>query len=208
MPGPARPHQEIVGQSHRDHQGDPGDDEGHACGILLQSSHRALARLHVPRRGERYFPQSLAGNYLGTIDFQADQWPAAYRDKLFTLNFHGRRVNVDRLERSGSGYVGRHEPDIFFAADPWFRGIDLSYGPDGSVFVLDWSDTGEYLLSGSFDGKVKVWSIDTRHCVATHSETDKTLWSVKWLPKTGRSESFATAGANRSISFYREATGG
>ena len=75
--------------------------------------------------------------------YLADQWPEPYRGKLFTLNFHGRRVNVERLDRSGSGYVGRHEPDIFFAADPWFRGIDLSYGPDGSVFVLDWSDTGE-----------------------------------------------------------------
>ena len=72
-----------------------------------------------------------------------DQWPEAYRGKLLTLNFHGRRVNVERLERSGSGYVGRHEPDILFAADPWFRGIDLSYGPDGSVFILDWSDTGD-----------------------------------------------------------------
>ena len=30
-----------------------------------------------------------------------------------------------------------------FAADPWFIGIDLSYGPDGGVYVLDWSDTGE-----------------------------------------------------------------
>src|SRR5262249_3647613 len=35
------------------------------------------------------------------------------------------------------------EPDILFAADPWFRGIDLCYGPDGNVYVLDWSDTGE-----------------------------------------------------------------
>ncbi|KAI4242244.1 MAG: hypothetical protein L6R40_004115 [Gallowayella cf. fulva] len=76
------------------------------------------------------------------------------------------------------------------------------------VFSLDWSDTGEFLLSGAFDGKAKVWSIDRRECVATHTETDKTLWSVKWLPKTGRNEGFATAGANRSISFYREATGG
>ena len=75
--------------------------------------------------------------------YQGDQWPEAYRGKLFTLNFHGRRVNVDRLERAGGGYVGRHEPDILFAADPWFRGIDLGYGPDGGVFVLDWSDTGE-----------------------------------------------------------------
>jgi superkiller protein 8 len=76
------------------------------------------------------------------------------------------------------------------------------------IFSVDWSDTGEYLLSGSYDGKAKVWSIDQRTCVATHSETEKTLWCVKWLPKTGRSEGFATAGANRSISFYREATGG
>ena len=81
--------------------------------------------------------------HTGMSIYLADQWPAAYRGKLLTLNFHGRRVNVERLERSGSGYVGRHEPDMLFAADPWFRGIDLSYGPDGSVFILDWSDTGE-----------------------------------------------------------------
>ncbi|MCJ1475385.1 superkiller [Lambiella insularis] len=76
------------------------------------------------------------------------------------------------------------------------------------IFSLDWSDTGEYLLSGAFDGKAKVWSIDQRTCVATHTETDKTIWSAKWLPKTGKNEAFAIAGANRSISFYREATGG
>ncbi|PYH47689.1 SKI complex subunit WD repeat protein SKI8 [Aspergillus saccharolyticus JOP 1030-1] len=76
------------------------------------------------------------------------------------------------------------------------------------IMSLSWSNTGEYLLSGSFDGKVKVWSIDTRACVATHSETEKSIWSVRWLPKIGRSEGFATAGASRSISFYREATGG
>ncbi|KAM0426937.1 hypothetical protein ACHAPT_007835 [Fusarium lateritium] len=76
------------------------------------------------------------------------------------------------------------------------------------ITTLDWSDTGEYLLSGSMDGKAKVWSIERRACVATHSETNKALWSVKWLPKTTRSEMFCTAGANRSLSFYREATGG
>jgi putative heme-binding domain-containing protein len=29
------------------------------------------------------------------------------------------------------------------AADPWFMGVTLRTGPDGSVFVSDWSDTGE-----------------------------------------------------------------
>ena len=79
----------------------------------------------------------------GLMIYQGDQWPLEDRGKLFTLNFHGRRANVERLERSGSGFVGLHEPDRFFAGDARFRGIDLGYGPDGGVFVLDWNDSGE-----------------------------------------------------------------
>eukprot|EP00456_Euglypha_rotunda_P060451 TRINITY_DN505_c0_g1_i2.p1 TRINITY_DN505_c0_g1~~TRINITY_DN505_c0_g1_i2.p1 ORF type:complete len:1048 (+),score=262.70 TRINITY_DN505_c0_g1_i2:9147-12290(+) len=79
----------------------------------------------------------------GMSIYLGDNWPVAYRGRLLTLNLHGRRVNVERLEPRGAGYVGRHEPDMLFAADPWFRGIDLSYGPDGAVYLLDWSDTGE-----------------------------------------------------------------
>jgi putative membrane-bound dehydrogenase-like protein len=79
----------------------------------------------------------------GTMVYLGDNWPAEYRGRLMTLNLHGRRVNVERLERSGSGYVAKHEPDILNASDPWFRGIELGYGPDGGVYVLDWSDTGE-----------------------------------------------------------------
>lgn len=81
--------------------------------------------------------------HIGAMIYQADQWPEEYHGKLFTLNMHGRRANVERLERHGAGYIGRHEPDICFAADPFFRGIDLNVGPDGNVFMIDWSDTGE-----------------------------------------------------------------
>ncbi|MBL9115054.1 MAG: c-type cytochrome [Verrucomicrobiaceae bacterium] len=88
---------------------------------------------------------SLGGGHahIGMMIYKADQWPEQYRNKLFTLNMHGRRANVERLERNGSGYVGKHEPDVFLSDDPWFRGIEISTGPDGSGFILDWSDTGE-----------------------------------------------------------------
>jgi superkiller protein 8 len=82
------------------------------------------------------------------------------------------------------------------------------------ITTLDWSNTGQYLLSGSLDGKVKVWDIERRVCVATHSESDKGLWSAKWLPKgetsveRAKAEKFVTVGSNRSIAIYREATGG
>lgn len=88
---------------------------------------------------------SLGGGHahIGMMIYQADQWPATFRDKLLTLNMHGRRANIDRLERAGSGYVGRHEPDVFPSADPWFRGLEISTGPDGSGYIVDWSDVGE-----------------------------------------------------------------
>ncbi|MBM4000425.1 MAG: c-type cytochrome [Planctomycetes bacterium] len=81
--------------------------------------------------------------HIGMAIYQGTTWPEAYRGRLMTLNMHGLRVNVDRLERLGAGFVGRHEPDFLIAEDPFFRGIDLSMGPDGNVFVLDWSDIGE-----------------------------------------------------------------
>ncbi len=81
--------------------------------------------------------------HVGMMIYLGDNWPAAHRGHLFTLNFHGRRANEELLVRSGSGYVARHRPDFFLSGDPWFRGQEIGYGPDGGVFVLDWSDTGE-----------------------------------------------------------------
>ena len=81
--------------------------------------------------------------HVGMMIYQGGQWPQPLHDRLMTLNLHGRRVNVERLERHGSGYIGRHEPDMFTTADEWFRGIELAAGPCGSVWVLDWSDIGE-----------------------------------------------------------------
>lgn len=79
----------------------------------------------------------------GTMIYQGNAWPERYRGNLFTLNFHGRRANQEILERRGSGYVARHGDDFLIAGDKWFRGMDLTSGPDGNVFVLDWSDAGE-----------------------------------------------------------------
>ena len=52
-------------------------------------------------------------------------------------------MNVERLERHGATYVGKHEPDFLRSSDPWFRGIEMVYGPDGGVILADWSDIGE-----------------------------------------------------------------
>jgi putative membrane-bound dehydrogenase-like protein len=91
-------------------------------------------------------PSSQAGGghaHTGLMFYNGGSWPDEYRGKLFTINFHGRRLNLENIVRTGSGYLGKHTPDFAQQADPWFRGIDLLTAPDGSVYVSDWSDTGE-----------------------------------------------------------------
>ena len=81
--------------------------------------------------------------HAGAMIYLGDNWPAEYRNRLFTCNIHGSRVNQDLLEPHGSGFVAKHAADFLRADDEWFRGLELLYGPDGGVYLTDWSDTGE-----------------------------------------------------------------
>lgn len=81
--------------------------------------------------------------HCGMMIYQGTNWPAEYRGNVFALNLHGRRINRDLLAREGAAFVATHAPDFATSDDLWFRGIELGHGPDGGVFVLDWSDIGE-----------------------------------------------------------------
>ena len=81
--------------------------------------------------------------HCGTMIYLGDNWPDSYRNSVFTNNIHGKRVNNDLLTRSGSGYVASHGKDLLKSKDPWHMGVTIQYGPDGGVYVSDWSDTGE-----------------------------------------------------------------
>ncbi len=78
--------------------------------------------------------------HAGVMVYLGGSFPAEYRNRVFANNIHGRRVISDVLERSGSGYIGKHGPDFVQARDPWYRGLNLTYGPDGSVYIIDWTD--------------------------------------------------------------------
>lgn len=82
-------------------------------------------------------------SHCGGLIYLGDMFPAAWRGKILMCNTHGKRVNVDRLEYGPRGIVGRHEPDFLKAFDTWFRGIELVSGPDGRVWIADWTDKGE-----------------------------------------------------------------
>ncbi len=79
----------------------------------------------------------------GALIYLGDNWPESFRGKILMNNIHGRRINVDRLERLGCSYIGKHEPDMFRTDNAWHRGVAITSGPDGAVYISDWADLGE-----------------------------------------------------------------
>jgi putative membrane-bound dehydrogenase-like protein len=78
--------------------------------------------------------------HCGLMIYGGDEWPSEYRGGLFFGNIHGNRINHDRVERKGSGFVGKHADDLLLSNDRWFRAINFKQGPDGSVYFIDWYD--------------------------------------------------------------------
>jgi len=81
--------------------------------------------------------------HAGAMIYLAGAWPSEYHGSLFMNNIHGARINRDTLKRDGSGFVGSHAPDFLLANDAWSQIVSLKYGPDGSVFLIDWYDKNQ-----------------------------------------------------------------
>jgi putative membrane-bound dehydrogenase-like protein len=79
--------------------------------------------------------------HCGLSIYLGDNFPEQFRGKLLFNNLHGHRVNQERVERKGSGYVGKHEPDFLFSNDEQHMGVSLRYGPDGGMYLTDWYDS-------------------------------------------------------------------
>jgi putative membrane-bound dehydrogenase-like protein len=76
----------------------------------------------------------------GARIYQSDAFPASQYGRIFMANIHEHAVLSDVLERSGSGFIGRHGDDFLLANNAQFVGFSLEIGPDGALYVLDWHD--------------------------------------------------------------------
>jgi putative membrane-bound dehydrogenase-like protein len=90
--------------------------------------------------------------HCGLMCYLGGAWPAEYRGKLFMGNIHGRRLNMDVPKPKGSGFVAAHGPDFLLANDAWARFINMKYGPDGNVYLIDWYDK-----QACHDKKPEIW---------------------------------------------------
>ncbi|HWE95847.1 MAG TPA: PVC-type heme-binding CxxCH protein [Tepidisphaeraceae bacterium] len=137
------------------------------------------------RTGDSHSQAGGGHAHAGCMVYLGDNWPDSFRSTVSMCNIHGNRVNNDLLERKGSGYVAHHGHDLLLANDPWFRGLNLAYGPDGGVYLSDWTDTGEchnYSAVDRTNGRIYKITYGTPAAVSADvsGRSDDELVALQW----------------------------
>jgi putative membrane-bound dehydrogenase-like protein len=93
--------------------------------------------------------------HAGICVYQGEQWPAEWRGLVLLGNIHQSAINCDRLTPVGATYSAEKETKLLGADlgtgnvgagnflvcdDHWFRPVSSQTGPDGALWVMDWSD--------------------------------------------------------------------
>lgn len=67
-------------------------------------------------------------------------FPADWQGDLITCDFRAHRIVRFKLEEDGAGYITREMPDLLRTTDVSFRPVDVKLGPDGALYIADWSN--------------------------------------------------------------------
>ncbi|WP_373331098.1 PVC-type heme-binding CxxCH protein [Salmonirosea aquatica] len=82
-----------------------------------------------------------SGSPAGLCFYEGEQWPSSYRGQLIHAEALHNVVRTYHLQKEGAGYRATIQ-EVLKSSDRWFRPIDVSVAPDGSVLVADWYDPG------------------------------------------------------------------
>jgi len=78
--------------------------------------------------------------HCGLAIYQSSLFPPTYRNQLLFGNLHGHRLVANYTDPKGSSYVGKHAADFLRSNDMHFIPVTQKVGPDGALYVTDWSD--------------------------------------------------------------------
>jgi putative heme-binding domain-containing protein len=111
----------------------------------------------------------------GAAVVPAGIFPAAFQGDLFCGNVMTCRINRNRVEYQGATAKAYEMPDLLTSDDPWFRPVDLQFGPDGCLYIADFYNK----IIGHYEVPLD------------HPDRDRTsgrIWRIRW---TGGSEQIA-----------------
>ncbi len=93
--------------------------------------------------GRRIMESASPGNFpkfAGLEIVDGPQFPKEYQGQAITCDFRAHRIVRFNLSENGAGYAAEHLGDFIRSSSASFRPIDVKQGPDGALYIADWSN--------------------------------------------------------------------
>ncbi len=110
-------------------------------------------------------------------------FPLAMEDNFLSGNVMTCRINRNRLTYQGATAKATAMPDLLTSDDPWFRPVDLQFGPDGCLYIADFYNK----IIGHYEVPLD------------HPDRDRTsgrIWRIRW---TGDEAAIVPSKVNASV---------
>lgn len=83
------------------------------------------------------------GNYpkfCGLEIIASEQFPSDWQGNMITADFRAHRIARFSVAEEGAAYISKELSDLVRTTNVTFRPIDMKLGPDGALYVADWSN--------------------------------------------------------------------
>ena len=78
--------------------------------------------------------------YCGLEMLYSEQFPEAWQGSAITCDFRSHRIVQFSVDEQGAGFAAQELPELVRGLSNTFRPIDVKLGPDGALYVADWSN--------------------------------------------------------------------
>jgi putative membrane-bound dehydrogenase-like protein len=86
--------------------------------------------------------QTGSGSPAGITMYEGKMLPEAFQGQIIHAEPGHNVVRTYHIQDDGAGYKGEIVNLLEGQKDQWFRPVDVTSGPDGSLFIADWYDPG------------------------------------------------------------------
>jgi putative heme-binding domain-containing protein len=95
-------------------------------------------------------------------------FPDSFHGNLFCGNVMTCRINRNRITYQGATAKAHELPDFLTSDDPWFRPVDLQFGPDGCLYVADF-----------YNKIIGHYEVPLDH--PARDRTSGRIWRIRWI---------------------------